>query len=284
MTQCSGCVGIGHVNRSPELTGTLPIKAAFRSGIILILGRRVQRSERRIYAFLHAVLFPYRPIAPDGLRAIDPSSFVSRVRSFCRLVVALNRLAAVTTMHNRTILITGASKGIGRALSSILTDAGHQVIGIAREEDASFPGELLRVDLADPRATMTALADLVARRPIDSCSKQRRTGETSIAWERWSRRSERSIGPQPAPCASNCSSCLTGNAVVEIRENRQHIEPYGARHYASHQLCSRKSRTDQFHSQLGLGACDHRDHRQCRRTGSHRNGTLSREQPAGESR
>jgi short-subunit dehydrogenase len=39
-------------------------------------------------------------------------------------------------MRNRTTLITGASKGIGRALSSILTDAGHQVIGIAREEDA----------------------------------------------------------------------------------------------------------------------------------------------------
>jgi len=156
------------VNRSPELTGTLPIKAAFRSGIILILGRRVQRSKLRIYTFPHAVLSPYRPIAPDGVRAIDSSFFVSRVRCFCRLVVALNRLTAVTTMRNRTILITGASKGIGRALSSILTDAGHQVIGIAREEDASFPGELLRVDLADPRATMTALADLVARRPIDS--------------------------------------------------------------------------------------------------------------------
>ena len=52
---------------------TSPIKAAFRSGIVLILGHRVQRSKRRIYAFVHAVPSPYRTIAPDGFRAIDRS-------------------------------------------------------------------------------------------------------------------------------------------------------------------------------------------------------------------
>lgn len=42
----------------------------------------------------------------------------------------------------RTYLITGATKGIGRALSDKLSEQGHQVVGIARNVDASFPGVL----------------------------------------------------------------------------------------------------------------------------------------------
>lgn len=69
-------------------------------------------------------------------------------------------------MTNRSILITGASKGIGRALSDRLTATGHQVIGIARKADPTFPGELIELDLADPAATEAALRDIVARRSI----------------------------------------------------------------------------------------------------------------------
>jgi len=67
---------------------------------------------------------------------------------------------------NRSILITGASKGIGRALTDRLTSRGYQVIGIARNADPTFPGELIEVDLADPAATAGALRDIVARRSI----------------------------------------------------------------------------------------------------------------------
>ncbi|HBD38485.1 MAG TPA: short-chain dehydrogenase, partial [Cupriavidus sp.] len=35
-------------------------------------------------------------------------------------------------MSHKTFLITGASKGIGRALSHRLAAAGHKVIGVAR--------------------------------------------------------------------------------------------------------------------------------------------------------
>lgn len=69
-------------------------------------------------------------------------------------------------MATRTFLITGATKGIGRALSERLARTGHHVIGLARE-DADFPGELVRVDLADRDATATTLQDLTRRHAID---------------------------------------------------------------------------------------------------------------------
>ena len=56
-------------------------------------------------------------------------------------------------MSSRTFLITGASKGIGRALSERLARAGHHVVGVARQGDASFPGELVALDLTDREST-----------------------------------------------------------------------------------------------------------------------------------
>src|ERR1700747_985083 len=52
-------------------------------------------------------------------------------------------------MTSRQYLITGASKGIGRALAERLARAGHHVTGLARGADPSFPGELVSVDLSD---------------------------------------------------------------------------------------------------------------------------------------
>lgn len=69
-------------------------------------------------------------------------------------------------MTVRSILITGATKGIGRALTDRLTTRGYQVIGIARKADPTFPGELVELDLADPVASDEAFREIVARRPI----------------------------------------------------------------------------------------------------------------------
>lgn len=70
-------------------------------------------------------------------------------------------------MSSRTFLITGASKGIGRALSERLARAGHHVVGVARQGDASFPGELVALDLADRMSTQRALHDLSSRHTFD---------------------------------------------------------------------------------------------------------------------
>ncbi|ACC75991.1 SDR family oxidoreductase [Paraburkholderia phymatum] len=65
-------------------------------------------------------------------------------------------------MPKRTFLVTGASKGIGRALSHRLAADGHQVIGLARgADDPSFPGTLVFVDLTDRNATTRTLEGLV---------------------------------------------------------------------------------------------------------------------------
>ncbi|PCR93851.1 short-chain dehydrogenase [Pseudomonas sp. FW215-R2] len=70
-------------------------------------------------------------------------------------------------MTRRTFLITGASKGIGRALAEHLDRAGHRVVGIARKPDLSFPGILFPLDLSDRKLAGEVLADLARTYEFD---------------------------------------------------------------------------------------------------------------------
>lgn len=71
-------------------------------------------------------------------------------------------------MKTRTFLITGASKGIGRALAAQLLQAGHHVVGIARNSlDRHFPGTLISLDLGDREQTKKKLVELVSRYDFD---------------------------------------------------------------------------------------------------------------------
>jgi 3-oxoacyl-[acyl-carrier protein] reductase len=86
----------------------------------------------------------------------------------------------------RTFLVTGASKGIGRALSSRLANAGHHVVGVARGLDPSFPGTLLSIDLDDSKASAEAFADLAKRYSFDGVvnnvglARMHRVGEIDL--------------------------------------------------------------------------------------------------------
>ena len=89
-------------------------------------------------------------------------------------------------MVQRTFLVTGASKGIGLAISKRLAAAGHDVVGIAREPLPSFPGTLVSVDLSDDKASAEAFAELAQRHAFDGVvnnagvGKLQRLGEVDL--------------------------------------------------------------------------------------------------------
>jgi NAD(P)-dependent dehydrogenase (short-subunit alcohol dehydrogenase family) len=89
-------------------------------------------------------------------------------------------------MSKRTFLVTGASKGIGRALSNRLAAAGHHVVGIARGADASFPGTLVPLDLDDGEAAEKTFAELARRHSFDGVvnnagyTRMQRVGEIDL--------------------------------------------------------------------------------------------------------
>lgn len=69
---------------------------------------------------------------------------------------------------SRTFIVTGASKGIGYALSARLALNGHQVLGIARTKPPQgFPGQFITQDLSDVNASKAVFSALATRFSID---------------------------------------------------------------------------------------------------------------------
>ncbi|HSS25923.1 MAG TPA: SDR family NAD(P)-dependent oxidoreductase, partial [Mycobacterium sp.] len=65
-------------------------------------------------------------------------------------------------MSKRRVVITGASKGIGRAVADRLAADGHVPIGLARTAPSNFPGPFYAIDLGDRAATAATLDKIVA--------------------------------------------------------------------------------------------------------------------------
>ncbi len=63
-------------------------------------------------------------------------------------------------------LVTGATRGIGRAIVDRLLAAGQPVVGIARHADPAFPAPLVLVDLLDSAATAAALKEIAQHHSI----------------------------------------------------------------------------------------------------------------------
>ncbi|BCZ23721.1 SDR family oxidoreductase [Mycobacterium senriense] len=71
-------------------------------------------------------------------------------------------------MTTRRVLITGASKGIGRAVADRVAKSGDIPLGLARTRPDDFPGEFYEVDLTDSAATDAALQRVLANGRVDA--------------------------------------------------------------------------------------------------------------------
>lgn len=67
---------------------------------------------------------------------------------------------------NKSIVITGASRGIGRAAADALVEQGWSAIGIARSSPRYFPGVFIETDLADQNQTYALAKNLAARKDV----------------------------------------------------------------------------------------------------------------------
>lgn len=71
-------------------------------------------------------------------------------------------------MKDKCVLVTGATRGIGWAISQRLADQGCHVVGLARQvNDIDFPGYLYACDLSNAGETEEVLRVIREKYPID---------------------------------------------------------------------------------------------------------------------
>jgi 3-oxoacyl-[acyl-carrier protein] reductase len=63
-------------------------------------------------------------------------------------------------------LVTGATRGIGRAIADHLSSLGHRVVGLSSRPSQDFPYELFLADLADELTTASAIQRIRAVGPV----------------------------------------------------------------------------------------------------------------------
>ena len=68
----------------------------------------------------------------------------------------------------KTVVITGATKGIGLATSLKLADLGYNVVGIARNSPSNYPGEFFQCNLESIEATAATITQINQHFKVDA--------------------------------------------------------------------------------------------------------------------
>jgi short chain dehydrogenase len=184
----------------------------------------------------------------------------------------------------RSIVITGASKDIGRAATDALVEGGWSVIGVVRSSPANFPGVFIEADLADRKRTQDLADDLVARGNVLGI-----VNNVGLA------RHERVDAVDPdvfamvmdsivRPALQLTQALLPGMRAARFGRIILHHQPCDARTRVSFKLRRGKGSAGKHHAHHGNRARGRRHHRECRRARPYRNRAVSLEQSARQRR
>lgn len=83
------------------------------------------------------------------------------VRMVHEMITLVQNPRGAELMKKRTCLVTGASRGIGAAISSALVDAGYEVLGLARQRPQGWSGDFIECDFLD-RERLSEVCDEIA--------------------------------------------------------------------------------------------------------------------------
>ncbi|ANN15825.1 hypothetical protein SD37_09305 [Amycolatopsis orientalis] len=145
---------------------------------------------------------------------------------------------------NRRVLVTGASRGIGRSVALLLAQAGAQVVGTfntgkreAAELLSSGIDEMVQVDFADRAVTARALADLAASAPFHGIVNNAGAIEfekwDEITLESWDRVFDVNLRAVLSVTRALSGSMPRGSSIVNIASKDGMIGTYSSISYSA---------------------------------------------------
>jgi NAD(P)-dependent dehydrogenase (short-subunit alcohol dehydrogenase family) len=181
-------------------------------------------------------------------------------------------------MPGRRVLITRASKGIGRAVADGVAVSGDIPVGLARTKPDDFPGEFFEVDLADRAATADVLDRVLERGRIDAVVN-------NVGLARFGRIGSIDLDDLFVTYDVNVRTAVQVVQAVLPRmldggwPNRQRHQLDHARRCGAHALRGIEGGAGNVYSHLGTRARADGHHGQRGGAGPHRNGDVPRAQP-----